>query len=182
MANSLQDQLLQAGVANKKQAKKAKHAQRMEKNRAKKGIEQEETAAERARRKQKEQAEKDRQLAAAQKAKREEEEIGAQVRQLIDSNQLPREEGDQPYQFVQAKKINKIYVTAKQLKQLSNGYIGIVAKGDDFALVPTVVAEKIGQRDEAAVLVLHLTKSKSDNTRDEDDPYADYPIPDDLMW
>ena len=43
--------------------------------------------------------------------------------------------------------------------------------------MPTTVAEKIRQRDEAAVVLLN-----DRNVQDEDDPYADYPIPDDLMW
>ena len=83
------------------------------------------------------------------------------------------------FQFVQDKKIKKAYVTGKQQKQLERGQIAIVALGESFELVPTVVAEKIRQRDEAAVLLLN---ERGNDAVDEDDPYKDFPIPDDLMW
>ena len=62
---------------------------------------------------------------------------------------------------------------------MERGQIAIVALGDSFELVPTVVAEKIRQRDEKAVLLLNERGSQD---VDEDDPYKDFPIPDDLMW
>ena len=54
-----------------------------------------------------------------------------------------------------------------------------MALGDGYELVPTVVAEKIRQREESAVLLLN---ERGNNAVDEDDPYKDFPIPDDLMW
>ena len=80
---------------------------------------------------------------------------------------------------MQDKKITKAWVTAKQQAQLERGQIAIVALGDGYELVPTVVAEKIRQRDENAVLLLN---ERGKNAVDEDDPYKDFPIPDDLMW
>jgi uncharacterized protein YaiL (DUF2058 family) len=44
--------------------------------------------------------------------------------------------------------------------------------------VPAVVADKIKQRDESVV----LSQQAVNTDIDEDDPYADYQIPDDLMW
>ncbi|HAR59000.1 MAG TPA: DUF2058 domain-containing protein, partial [Alcanivorax sp.] len=88
-----------------------------------------------------------------------------------------RARGEVAYQFVQDKKIKKLHVTEPQRDQLARGQIAIVALGEGHELVPTTVAEKIRQRDEAAVVLLN-----DRNVQDEDDPYADYPIPDDLMW
>ena len=42
-----------------------------------------------------------------------------------------------------------------------------------------MVAEKIRQRDDAPILVLN---ERGAQDVDEDDPYKDFPIPDDLMW
>lgn len=178
MANSLQNQLMKAGLADKKKARRAQQEKREEANRAKRGEIELEDPAERARRQRAEKAERDRQLEAQRKERQREHEIAAQVRQLIESNSLPREKGQEAYQFVQDKKIRKVYVTAQQHCQLGNGLIGLVALGDGYALVPAVVAEKIRQRDETAILVLNDRTAAAD----EDDPYADYPIPDDLMW
>ena len=89
------------------------------------------------------------------------------------------------YQFVDGKKIKKLYVNNKLQDQLTKGQIAIVklsvgSEGDRYELVPANVAAKIKQRDESRVLVLHDKAASS--AVEEDDPYADYPIPDDLMW
>lgn len=180
MANSLQQQLMKSGLANKKQANRAKQERRADANRAKRKGEVLETPTDRARRLLGEQAEKDRKLAAQQQAKLHEKEIAAQIKQLITNGRLERDQGDQAYQFVLNSKIKKLYVTAQQHRQLVNGQIALVAAGNEiFELVPTVVAEKIRQRDDSIVLVLNERQSEQDA---DDDPYADYPIPDDLMW
>ncbi len=46
--------------------------------------------------------------------------------------------------------------------------------------MPAGVAEKIRQRDESVILLLN-TRSAAEQV-EEDDPYADFQIPDDLMW
>lgn len=56
----------------------------------------------------------------------------------------------------------------------------INAKGDcDYAIIPAVVADKIAQRDVDSIV---LNSALSQEEQDEDDPYADFKIPDDLMW
>ena len=47
--------------------------------------------------------------------------------------------------------------------------------------MPKAVAEKIAQRD-AKLILVHNTGSTAANAVAEEDPYADYKIPDDLMW
>ena len=178
MANSLQKQLMKAGLADEKKARKAKQQKREDVNKAKRGEIEMEDPADRARRLREEKAEADRQREAQRKAEREKKEIAAQIKQMIEQSLLERN-GEVAFQFVQDKKIKKAYVTGNQQKQLERGQIAIVALGESFELVPTVVAEKIRQRDEAAVLLLN---ERGTETVDEDDPYKDFPIPDDLMW
>ncbi|EKF76004.1 hypothetical protein A11A3_00880 [Alcanivorax hongdengensis A-11-3] len=179
MANSLQQQLMKSGLADAKKARRAKQQKREDANKAKRGEIELDDPAERARRQRAEQAEKDRQREEQRKAEREQKEIAAQIRQMTEQSRLDRQAGDVPFQFVQDKKIKKAYVTAKQQNQLERGQIAIVALDDSYELVPTVVAEKIRQRDEQAVLFL---AERNSNDVDEDDPYKDFPIPDDLMW
>jgi uncharacterized protein YaiL (DUF2058 family) len=64
-------------------------------------------------------------------------------------------------------------------QQIVRGQLAIVALGQHYELVPRVVAEKIAQRDAAAVVLLN---NQSKATEEDDDPYKDYVIPDDLMW
>ena len=49
--------------------------------------------------------------------------------------------------------------------------------GESYELVPKATGERIGEIDEEALLVLNTR-----NTDSDDDAYADFPIPDDLMW
>ena len=49
----------------------------------------------------------------------------------------------------------------------------------EYAIIPASVADKIAQRD-ATSIVLHSALSQEE--QDEDDPYADFKVPDDLMW
>ena len=163
---------------SEKKARKAKQQKREDVNKAKRGEIEMEDPADRARRLREEKAEADRQREAQRKAEREKKEIAAQIKQMIEQSRLERN-GEVAFQFVQDKKIKKAYVTGNQQKQLERGQIAIVALGESFELVPTVVAEKIRQRDEAAVLLLN---ERGTETVDEDDPYKDFPIPDDLMW
>jgi hypothetical protein len=72
-----------------------------------------------------------------------------------------------------------MHVTPLLLDQLSKGLIAIVKLNNQYELVPAAVAEKISQRDEQVVLVKN--KPGKDAVA-ADDPYADYQIPDDLMW
>ena len=122
---------------------------------------------------------RDRELSRRLNEKAERKAVAAQIKQLIEVNRVDRNDGEIAYQFTDGKKINKIYVTAMLQTQLSNGLIAIIKLGDKYELVPSPVAEKIAQRDESRII---LQNQASNDSGDEDDSYADYHIPDDLMW
>ena len=96
-------------------------------------------------------------------------------------NKIDRSKGNQAYQFADKNKIKSIYVTEKLQDQLAYGVIALVKLGEGYELVPKQIAEKIMQRDVACVLVLN-TSSTNGQAVEADDPYADFKIPDDLMW
>lgn len=171
---SLKDQLMKAGLADAKKARKAEHEKRQQAKDP-----QAESASQLAQQALAEKAERDREL----NRKREEEKarlaLAAQVRQLVETQRISRQGGDVAYQFVDSSKIKKLHVTPAQQDQLVRGQIAIVRHGDSHELVPAVVAEKIRSRDAAAVVLLN---TRTTSAEAEDDPYADYKIPDDLMW
>ena len=179
MSNSLQDQLLKAGLVNEKKLKQHKRAKKKQSKLQPKGHEPESEASIIARQTRDERARKDREHNLALRAAAEEKAVASQIRQMIEDHRIDRSRGDIAYQFVDQGKIKKLYVNAEQQGQLSRGQIGIAKLDDAYQLIPANVAAKIQQRDQAAVLFL---QEKSDQQTDEDDPYADYPIPDDLMW
>jgi uncharacterized protein YaiL (DUF2058 family) len=72
-------------------------------------------------------------------------------------------------------------VNAQMQAHLANGKLAIVKLGESYELVPGPVAEKVGQRDPGAVILRNQVSATAIEDA-EDDPYADYKIPDDLMW
>lgn len=173
---SLKDQLLQAGLVSKKQvqqAKKQKHQQK------KKGqTTEDDQARERAEQARIEKAKRDRELNRQRQQAAEEKAIAAQIKQLIDTNEIHCNDGEQAYNFTDGSKIKRLYLNDTLIDQLSRGRLAIVKQGESHKLVPAKIAERIAQRDATIVLVCHSDQQQPE----EDDPYADYPIPDDLMW
>jgi uncharacterized protein YaiL (DUF2058 family) len=176
---SLKDQLLKAGVGNQKQARQADHARRQ----AAKGRVEGETPAELAQKAKAEQLQRDREANLKRQHLQAEKALQAQIKQMIEDHRIDRAQGQIAYQYTADKKVKKLWVTEDQQRQLIAGQIAIVcwqqSSNGQHELVPAVVAEKIRQRDVSAVLVLN---QREVDAAIADDPYADYPIPDDLMW
>lgn len=181
---SLQDQLLKAGLVDKNKANKAKKEKQKQAKAGRKGGEK--TADEirlAAEREQARKVERDRELNRQKQTQSNQKALMAQIKQLIDLNRIDREGGDIDYSFVHDDKVRKISVGVDLKKQLSAGRLAIVTftrdGSDCYELVPAAIAQKIAQRDEGSVVQMNQL---SETEIDADDPYADYQIPDDLMW
>lgn len=176
--SNLQDQLLKAGLVNEKKAKQVKK-EKAKKNRVDRRSSQPvvDETKERAKQALAEKAERDRQLNAERDAESHKKAIIAQIKQLIVMNRIKRN-GDIAYNFKDGATVKKIYINEKLQDQLARGQVAIAKLEDGYELVPAIVAEKIQQRDTS--FILSLAEKSTDI--DEEDPYADYQIPDDLMW
>ena len=135
--------------------------------------------AEQARLAQQHKAESDRDRNREQVAERERKAQIAQIRQLIETQRVARGGGDSTFQFVDAGKIKKIALHKAQRAQIIGGVLAVVRFDQTYELVPAATAEKIAQRDPVFVVVFNVPSSQENP---ENDPYADYPVPDDLMW
>ncbi len=177
MADSLQDQLRKAGLVNEKKLKKAKrqqHAVEMERK-AQGGANTAQQDAQRARAAK---AERDRALNAERDAAALTKAITAQVKQLIENSRQGRDGATVSFNFVDDKRVTKILVSPTHQNHLAAGRLAIVRYGAGYELVPRLIAEKIRQRDGAAVLFCNDAPAAPA----ADDPYAKYQIPDDLEW
>lgn len=180
---SLQDQLLKAGLIDVKKVKQAKKEKRKETNVARRSAEpvvdevKQQIELTRA-----EKAERDRELNRQRNEELQQKAIAAQIKQLIENHRQSKEagQGDVEYNFTDGKLIKKIRVSAAVQQQIVRGQLAVVRLGEGYELVPRVVADKISLRDEKAVIVANTKASAVQE--DEDDPYKDYVIPDDLMW
>ena len=179
MANSFGDQFLKAGLVNKTQlskAEKSKIKQQKQKNKQK--IEAVDEAVVAARQAAAEKAARDLELNRRQKQELERRAIQAQVRQLIELNRLPRDAGEVGYNFQDGAVIKQISVTPDVHDKLCRGLLAIVRLDGRHEIIPAVVAEKIMLRDATCV----VSNAPSQPGDADDDLYADYKVPDDLMW
>ena len=178
MANPLQEQLLKAGLVNAQQVKKAAK----EKHKASQQPGSADPMAEQIRQAQQQKAESDRQRNLEQQQAREQKAQAAQIRQLIETQRIDRSGGTASHQFVDGGKIKKIVLHEAQRVQLIRGTLALVRLGERHELVPVDTAQKIALRDPGVVVVLNAPASSAAQGENEADPYADHPIPDDLMW
>lgn len=182
MAISLQEQLLKAGLVKEKQLKKSNSEKRKQvraQQHSKAGVIDE--AKDAARQALAEKAERDRALAREQNKAAELKAVAAQIRQIITMNRQPKNNGDIAYNFVDDKKIKTLHVDKATLEHLSNGRLAIVTLEGRYEIVPQAAALKIQLRDPAVVIVCNEQQKAADGSV-EDDPYANFKVPDDLMW
>ena len=184
MGNALRDQLLKAGLVNEKQVKQAvkekqKDVQRTH-GQGKSTVQEEEK--QRAQRAQAEKAERDRLLNQQRQEQAEKKAIAAQIRQLVEQNRQPKQDGDTPYNFVDRGKVKRLYASDKTRQRISSGQLAIVRLEKEYELVPADVAEKIAARDPDCVVLHNDPKQKPASEAIASDPYAQFQVPDDLMW
>jgi len=177
---SLQEQLLKAGLGDKNQAKKInqdKAKQKKEERRS--GTHSVDEGKEAALEAQRKSAERAREFNAQRDAAAQQKAIQAQIAQMVQQNRQSKgNNGEVAYNFTFGSKIERIYVTEAVRQHLIAGRLVIVGLDGSYELVPKVIGEKIAERDPALVVFVKKTSTEAD----EDDPYAAYQIPDDLMW
>ncbi len=182
MNNPFQEQLLKAGLVTKKQVQKVKQ----DKNRKRKQMQQhskkEKVVDEnrlKAQQAVEEKARRDRELNKKKEDQARQKAISIEINQLIENNCLDRDETCEiVYNFEHNKKVKHIYVNAEMKQQIVKGKLGIARIEGRYELVPKTIAEKIQQRNEKRVVIF----SDDEVMVNENDPYADHQIPDDLMW
>ena len=176
---SLQEQFLKAGLIDKKKVKQANQEKaqqkKVERRTGTQSVDEVRLAVLETQRKNAERARElnaQRDAAAARKA------IAAQIAQTVQQNRQSKGAGDIPYNFTHDNKIKRVYVSAEVRAHLVAGHLVIVCQGGTTELVPRVIADKIAERDPS--LVVRVNKTGTGTA--EDDPYAAFQVPDDLMW
>lgn len=180
MSNPFQEQLLKAGLVTKKQVQKAQQDKSRNKKQqhAKKEIVVDENKI-KAQKAAAEKAARDRELNRKKEEQARQKANSIEINQLITDNCLPRDEScDIIYNFEHDKKIKRIYVDAQMKQQIIKGKLGIARIEGRYELVPQNVAEKIQQRNAKRVVIF----DEPEQEKTENDPYADFQIPDDLTW
>lgn len=178
MASSFKDQLLKAGLVDRSRLHKEKR------DKSKNSIQQRRKTApapppkDIVRQEAQAASERDRQLNLQRKQAADKKAVVAQIKQLIEANRMPRGDGDVAYHFTDHNKIQRVFVSALMHKQIAGGSLAIVKLKNQYDVVPVEIAEKIRERDAAAV-VLWMDPRKTAEKREGED---EHPVPDDLIW
>lgn len=178
--SSLQDQLLQAGLINKQKAKQAKSQKRKQAKAVRKGqAEKDLTLQQQIQQQQADKQAKDRQLNQQRQAEFDAKAAIAKVKQMIQQLALTQYQGDNRYNFALDGTVKSLLVDDITQNALIKGRLGICRFEEQISLLPAEAANKIAAVDSAYLVLLNDSQPVE---VDEDDPYADFQIPDDLMW
>lgn len=180
MSMSLRDQLLKAGLINKKQANEAERQQQRQERQPppKHGPAVTSNRPLAAQAAQSAKTARDQALNQQQHEKAEKKALLAQIKQLIEQNRLPTVENGEYYNFVDGSKVRRIAVNTSIRDRLSRGEIAIVRHEGRYDLVPTAIATRIRERDKGALINSGVGKESSPS----DEAYPGYSVPDDLIW
>jgi uncharacterized protein len=182
MSMSLRDQLIQAGLGTKKQAKEATQPKKAPSRHQPPPISPEKLAAQKAaaaKSARDQELNRRQQEKAAAKARR------AEVKQLIEQHRLPPVVSEEYYNFADGNRLSRLAVTPALREQLIKGTIVIVRYEGHYAVVPESAVARIRERDEHAI-VMHEPAATpapaATASTESDDPYKDFVVPDDLIW
>jgi uncharacterized protein YaiL (DUF2058 family) len=171
VSESLRDQLLKAGFRPSPRPKANPHPRKPEPRKAREAGELDLARAfalrAKVERAEREAAEREaREKAAAKKERK------RKLQELLAGNALNHTDAEQPRNFEFAGKIRRVYVTAKQLRQLNTGELGVVMHGGHALVVARDIALQAQAIAPEAIALLV----------DPDAPAADDGVPDDLIW
>jgi uncharacterized protein YaiL (DUF2058 family) len=180
---SLREQLLKAGLVNKKQANEAERQQQRQERQERQTAPKQRSPATvdrppAPRGAQDEKVARDQALNRQRHEKAEQKARLAQIKQLIEQNRLPVVEGGEFYNFVDGGKIRRIAVNASMRDRLLRGEIAIVRHEGRYDLVPTAIATRIRERDDRAF----IGSGVGADSAHSDDGYQEFSVPDDLIW
>jgi uncharacterized protein len=176
MSLSLREQLLAAGLGTKKQAKQAEHQERQQRPKEKSSaVAERERAAQQARAAK---AARDLELNRQRQLAMENREKAAQVKQLVEQNRLPKLVTDDYFNFIHRHKVRRISVDAELRARIMNGEVMLVRCEGKYEMVTADIAAKIRERNARALVEI----PKEEVQPDENDPYKDFVVPDDLRW
>lgn len=110
------------------------------------------------------------------------EEKADQLHQIIRANRIDRAYAGVPYRFTEGARVREIAVTGTQQGRITRGELAVVSDGGRCELVPAKVARRVRGIAPEAVLVLNAADERGTDADEDEDPYAAYHVPDDLMW
>jgi uncharacterized protein YaiL (DUF2058 family) len=176
MSSSLRDQLVKAGLASKQSAdsQNAKSRKKHKKPALK-------TAADVAAKKAADaKREKDKTLNAALREKQRKTAVKSQIKDLIEQHAVANYLGEIGYSYISGTKVRKLFVQQIIHEKLSSDQLAITRLNGKTYLVPVAITDRILTLNPA--WSVNRPGSDSGESIDDDSPYSDFQVPDDLNW
>jgi len=181
---SLQEQLLKAGLTTKQKARQANSDKRKTGKQKRSGVKVETSLQEQVKQElelaKKEKLARDIALNNEKKQALLAKEQQLRILQILQHHQITNVNGEAEYNYTFNNRIKKLLLDAVTHKALVNGRLALCGIDDTTYLVTSETAEKVASLDEKVILVQNT--KVLDEAIAEDDPYAEFQIPDDLMW
>lgn len=179
MSDSLREQLLKSGLVDEQSIKKAK-TQKRKKRRQGEADDGQTEASRAAAQREADRRARDRTLNRRREEARQQQANEQAARQMVMDAEVAHD-GEERFNFSHNGRIRPIHVSAEQRKALAAGKLAIARTRGRYRLIPGDLVEKIRAR-APFLIAWTAADSPSDGDSSGDDPYADHPIPDDLMW
>jgi len=181
---SLQDQLLKAGLTTKQKARQANSDKRKTGKQKRSGVKVDTSLQEQVKQElelaKKEKLARDIALNNEKKQALVAKEQQLRILQILQHHQVTNANGDAVYNYTFNSKIKKLFVDSVTHKALVNGRLALCGVDDTTYIVTAETAEKVASLDKNVILVQN-TKVVEEVIA-QDDPYAEFQIPDDMMW
>ncbi len=181
---SLQDQLLKAGLTTKQKSRQANTDNRKKNKQKRSGVKHDASLQEQVKQDlAKDKADKIAKDSALNDLKNQElatKEKTLRIKQILEHHQITGVNGESEFNYTFNSKIKKLFLDAITHKALVNGRLALCSLSDVTYIVTSETAAKVAKLDNLIILVQNDQVETAE--ADEDDPYADYQIPDDLMW
>jgi len=182
---SLQDQLLKAGLTTKQKTRQANSDKRKTNKQKRSGVKHDLSLQEIVKNDltltKEEKAKKDSELNAEKNKQRAQKETHLRILQILQHHKFTKIAGETEYNYTFNNKVKKLSVDPVTHRALVNGRLAICGLDNITYVVTSETAEKIATL-ESNIILVQNDKVETDNNVIEDDPYAEFQIPDDLMW
>lgn len=110
-------------------------------------------------------------------------ELKAKIKTLIEENSVTEFTGELTFSYVVGDRIRQLFVTQEYLDKISKGELAITRLNRQTHLVTPEVSEQLLALNPQWLVVFNdPSKEQPQVPNTEEDPYAEYKVPDDLHW
>ena len=112
--------------------------------------------------------------------------LNLRIRELLDRHALNDKSAEVAFNFARENMVRRVYVTDEQRRKLAGGELAVVGFRRRHHLVPAGVADEIQSL--RPIVFVHragpagAVPAPETAGPDAEDPYRDFPVPDDLHW